>query len=176
MCLLSISLYWHHHYSRFSLSHLQPRTPEEFKPIVFSRCKFLYSREPVTDPDCYKKGYKSSVSQFTWAAFFLWETHHKGISQPKVGILINSHHLYLARLPNSIFHQHSYPTSEYYSNVIPPPGLKLLSLRLEIGASPISYRISPRKHFNIVSTSLVGWCDAATSSDIKSPLKQRYLS
>ena len=61
-CLLSIGLIWHNHYARFSLSHLQPDTPEEFKAIFFSKCNFPYSHEPVTDPDYYQTGDKSSVS------------------------------------------------------------------------------------------------------------------
>ena len=41
----------------------------------------------------------------------------------------------------SVFHQHSHPTLKYCSNALYQSGHELGSLRWEIGASPIRYRI-----------------------------------
>ena len=73
--------------------------------------------------------------------FSVW-TKHKGTLKPKLEILIHMQDQYLCPTSNVIFHQHSQTTLKYCSNVIYESGYKLRSLRWDIWASLIRYRIN----------------------------------
>ena len=73
--------------------------------------------------------------------FSAW-TKHKGTLEPKLEILIHMQDQYLSATSNVILSPKHHTTLKYCSNVIHESGHKLGSLRWEIGASLIRYRIN----------------------------------
>ena len=132
---------WRDCHSRFSLSYFWVRSPEKFKHIIFYKESLTYNHENVTDLVHYEKGWKSFMPNLPKLPFFRMNKA-QGYFGAKARDFNYMHSNTSVRPPMSIFHQQSHTSLKYCLNVIYDSGQKLGSLRWEIGASLIRYRMN----------------------------------
>ena len=93
---LSVDLRWHHHNSRFFLSHFRTCSPTNLKPILFYKHNPLYIHARICTRPCLPKILQILDAPIHLGYHFFVRTNYRGTLQLKLRIQTNVQDQYLS--------------------------------------------------------------------------------